>query len=821
MASVADEITPPPSSSSTSRSTHASPICRVGRLPWVRHTLAVLWIVAAALAVLGPALAHGPFLGAFDWLSKYGLSAHAGVVLHNRTNGDQIDTMMPWMDLAWTQVHHGQLPLWNPYNGLGMPLTFNWQSAPFSVPSIAGYLVPMRYAYDTAMLVTLVIAGTGTYVLGRVLHLCTLACIAAATMFELSGPLVGWIGWPHASVMAWAGWVFAAALMVVGGRHRARDVAFLALVLALSLYAGQPEIAIILALSLAVFLGVLLVMQGVQSKPVLRPIVDLLLAAIAGTALAAPLVLPAAQVTALSVRNTIGRGQALPARDLMHVISQGFNGLPFAGDQVFSDPMFFSEAAAYVGVIAVVLAVLAVAVRWRNPAVAALAAVAVVMAAIVFVPPVASLMNSLPGIGKVLWQRTLLPMAFAIAVLAGVGTDALVRGAEVQAVRRWLGLGFAVAAVLLGSVFIFGRGHLPALEATDRTSSLTWPIVQTATGLLVVGILAYLYRRPDRQRAAVAKLGDGGFGGDPSTLAFRNVRGFGSRAGRWEPRLRLGAGRWAALGLLACETAFLIMAGAPWFSSSSQSLTPNPAEVTLRHAVGSATVGVGAGDCGQLGILPNVNVAFRIHELDLYDPVVPSAYFQTLTALTGQLGGLSEYLNEFCPQVKTADVARRFGVAFVLEAGGVAGPAGSVFDRKVGDEYLYRIPGAGAATVTPEPPANGALAADAIGTPVPVVHPDPATWKVGTRSPSPQLLRLRLTDLPGWHATIDGRPVPLERFSGIMLQVRIPPGRHTVELHYWPEAFTVGLVLAACSAIGLTSALIIGRIRRVRDSASR
>jgi hypothetical protein len=802
--------------------------------PWVRHTAAILWMVALALAVLGPALAHGPFIGAFDWLSKYGLSAHPGVVLHNRTNGDQIDTMMPWMNLAWTQVHHGELPLWNPYGGLGMPLMFNWQSAPFSVPSLFGYLVPLRYAYDVALLVTLVIAGTGAYVLGRVLKLGMLACVAAGTMFELSGPLVGWIGWPHASVMSWAGWVFAAALLVVDGQRRARNVAFLAITLALTLYAGQPEIAIMLMLALAVFLGILLVIRGAHSKAVLRPIVDLVLAAIAGAALAAPLVLPAVQVTELSVRNSIGRGQALPVRDMMHVISQGFNGLPFVGDRVFGDPMFFSEAAAYVGVIAVVLAVMAAGMRWRRPEVAALAAVVVVMAAIVFVPPVASFMNALPGVGNVLWQRTLLPFAFACAILAGIGTDILVRDPGSQAVRRWLGAAFAAAGAILVAVFLLGRGRVPRLEAADRARSLVWPFVQTATGLIVVGVLAMLYRRRDHRREADATLGEvemdmanGALDVVPtpndsnsSMVTTATVVPGGSRDDARKLSLRLGAGRWAAVALLACETAFLITSGAPWFSSGSHSLTPTPAEVTLRQAVGSATVGVGAGGCGTLGILPDVNVAYRIHELDLYDPVIPSAYFQTLQSLTGQVGGLSEFLSEFCPQVKTVSVARRFGVAFVLEPRGVPGPVGAVFDRRIGNEDLYRVPGAGAATVTPEPKATGEPAPDAVGIPVPVVHPDPASWRVETSSIVPQVLRLRLTDVPGWHATIDGRSVPLERYSGIMLQVRVPAGRHLVELHYWPTSFSLGLFIAACSAIALTSAMVVGRLvhRRKPDS---
>ena len=49
---------------------------------------------------------------------------------------------------------------------------------------------------------------------------------------------------------------------------------------------------------------------------------------------------------------------------------------------------------------------------------------------------------------------------------------------------------------------------------------------------------------------------------------------------------------------------------------------------------------------------------------------------------------------------------------------------------------------------------------------------------------------------------------------GVMLQARIPPGRHVVELHYWPDTFNIGLVLAVCSAAGLTLAVVLERRRR-------
>ena len=152
----------------------------------------VAWVVVAGLALLAPMIFHGRVLGPFDLLSRIGLTKQSGVKIHSLEYGDVIDSLLPWSTMVWHQVHQGFLPLWNPYGGLGMPLAFNWQSAPFGVPNLISYLVPLQYAYTVSVLAMLMIAGTGAYLAGRVLKLGVLASAMAGTVFELSGPITGW-----------------------------------------------------------------------------------------------------------------------------------------------------------------------------------------------------------------------------------------------------------------------------------------------------------------------------------------------------------------------------------------------------------------------------------------------------------------------------------------------------------------------------------------------------------------------------------------------------------------------------------------------------
>ena len=277
-------------------------------------------------------------------------------------------------------------------------------------------------------------------------------------------------------------------------------------------------------------------------------------------------------------------------------------------------------------------------------------------------------------------------------------------------------------------------------------------------------------------------------------------------------------GHTVATALLLCETVFLITVGAPMLSSSPNYLAPTPGISALQKAVGTSIVGFGV-PCSvtpRLGILENVNDAYAVQEMAEYDPMIPEAYYtRDWQNETGEPGGVS-YSSNFCPVFQTASLARRFGVGYVLELQGFSGPVGSVYDMRVGNEKLYKIPGAAAATLVALPAGGGMPGVDAHGTPVSVTHPNPSAWKLETNSARTEMLRLRLTNIPGWHASIDGKPLKLLPYDTVMLQARVPAGSHTIELSYWPTRFSVGLVLAAGAVVGLVVVPMAGRRRRRR-----
>ena len=251
----------------------------------------------------------------------------------------------------------------------------------------------------------------------------------------------------------------------------------------------------------------------------MRPLVDLVVAGVAGAALGAPLLLPGTQVGGLSLRNFRGGqvslggpeqgGPSAAARTTSSTCcSRASTDLPVTGTPWFADRYIYIDTVAYVGVIAVVLAVLALAKRWRDPEVLTFGAITVVMAGLVFASPLVSFLDHLPfHLGGVLWYRAVAPMALGLAVLAGVGTDvARPLGLNAAMSGAGSGPGFAAAGLVLAALWLFGRGHLPPVEATFRAKSFIWPAVATAVGLGAFGV-AHLRRDRRAGRRPTRRVG--------------------------------------------------------------------------------------------------------------------------------------------------------------------------------------------------------------------------------------------------------------------------------------------------------------------------
>src|SRR5262249_2984393 len=65
---------------------------------------------------------------------------------------------------------------------------------------------------------------------------------------------------------------------------------------------------------------------------------------------------------------------------------------------------------------------------------------------------------------------------------------------------------------------------------------------------------------------------------------------------------------------------------------------------------------------------------------------------------------------------------------------------------------------------------------------------------------------------PGWRASLDGQPVPVELSDGVFQAIPVPVGAHTVKFEYSPSSVRVGAAISATALVAL--AIWLRRSRR-------
>jgi hypothetical protein len=436
------------------------------------------------------------------------------------------------------------------------------------------------------------------------------------------------------------------------------------------------------------------------------------------------------------------------------LVFQGWDGLPTNVGHYFSGINYYRDAG-YVGVVALVLAAAALVRCWKKPEVVSLVTLGFACFAILYFGPVARFVDLLPAVATVHWDRALIPLDFVLAVLAGRGLHEVLQslGENKSALRllAWIWGAAACVLALLFAYYLHVRGALPPGGSHERLWSFAWPWAQVSTGLIVTWYLLW--------------------------------RGHASPRG--------GRARTAGMVLLLVETGFLLWAGTPLWSSARQPFASTPGESRLQSLVGASRVGFAncpaINQFPSLGILPEANIAYRVSEFGFYDAIAPRGYYEEWSRITGQHIPVPP-TGVFCPSITTAAEARLFGVQYILEPIGVAGPRGTTFTVAFDGEGLYRVPDSSLASIArPGQADDQALV---------VTELNSTTWKVVLHTPRSSVVHLRFSNFPGWHATIDGSAVPLTSWSGFMQQARVPAGDHVLILQYKPGAFTLGLVVA-------------------------
>lgn len=748
--------------------------------------LGIAVVVVVALLYLSPAVKDGFSFGPTDLVSQVSVLTRALFpgMPHNHLAGDVGDQGVPWNAIDWRIVHHGSMPLWNATAGTGLPQLFNFESAALALPTLLGYLFPLSASFLVTVLGKLLIAGIGTYVCCRVLGTKAAGATLGGISFMLSGSFAGWLGWSISGPVAWSGFILAGIVLAYRSRRRARDLWLLALSVAFAIYGGFPEMYVVLGPALVGATGVAALVILLRDHGIAwRGLGRVLVGSVAGFALSAPLWLPGISVVKHSARAGKHLDGGLQPSLLHLVFVQGYYGLPIKGSVWFTNLSNYYESAAYLGIVAIVCAALGLVLCFRRPIVIglSLAGLGCLIACYDIFGGIGKTIFTDLGLGAVAVHRGLAVFEFCVAVVAGIGFDALLRRFSERKVQ--IVLFVILAAVSFEIVELWRWVDLPALDATDRAlrrSSLVWPT--WTTGMLIVVAL--------------------GFVAVPKRLEV----------------LR----RWVARGVAAlfvgAQGAFLVIAGV---GINSYFRNPFPTDAAVRTVERVVGTGMLAADtpnvncldlpparahkpCGVrlwmgYGFFPNVQGGYGVDELAMHDPIIPQRYFDAWPVPdAGQV--FKGNVGVFSPSITSVALARRYGVTAVLLPPGYPLPKGMnlVAEVPVGGKNL-----AGLATVPGS--ARFVFADPGASEPATVVsstQTNDATYEIDVDVPKTSTLILHITYFAGWHVTANGRPLRAVPYEG-MLAVRVPAGTTRISANYWPRTFTEGIVLAAFGVAGL------------------
>lgn len=380
------------------------------------------------------------------------------------------DVTLVWYPLAAafvSSVAQGSWPLWDPWRGFGKPLLADPNAMAAYPFTWLNLLLRLDVWFTWFLVAHGAFTGLGLYALGRRHALSRPAAFAAGAVWVASGPLLGLADlWHHYATASWLPWVLLAADRAYERPTPGRRVAWGA-ALGLAILAGSADMA---ALTLAVLALDLAVCRLEWRRPLAaanRAALRTGLAALVfGLALAAVQWLPALDLAVGSARTGLSEEERVPWS--LHPLSLLEIALPFRFrllPPVFADTQRLVDLqtgllySCYLGLPALALVAAGLAARTSRRAFLALLLLATLAVALGrYLPIYPALVAALPPLAMLRYPvKAMVGVGFAWALLAGFGVDAW-RSRESLGGRRFRlavalpTVGLAAAATALGLV---------------------------------------------------------------------------------------------------------------------------------------------------------------------------------------------------------------------------------------------------------------------------------------------------------------------------------------------------------------------------------
>jgi hypothetical protein len=743
-------------------------------------------------------------------------------------DGYDIPTYVAWLhQFSRESLLAGRLPLWNPHIYAGVPFLANPQTTVFYPPSWLYLAMPVAQAEKWMVALHIFAAGSFMFLFLRRVGLRQSSALLASLpwMFSSYFAARSWVG--HLTLMFTATWIPLALYCVerLITDRRWRWAVLTGLVMGVQLTAGGDQNCYYTGLAMAVYGAARLVGLGLGQprrfgwKDSLRLLGQVALAAVVAGGASAAQLLPTAEMAQHSDRAAVSFAFvsessfpftsaavfALPWSDGLHRIEFRTLGLNFNLNW---------ELAGYIGLLPLAAAMVSFCLR-KRPALAAVRAVLVLAAILMlgeFTPIYHWLFNHLPGIGFFrIPGRAVVLFVWAMCAMSGFGFDWLFDPTRTNwRTGRWRPAAIvALTALLVAAVLSIAFAHpmRPAIaafcEANIPVRFTDWPIARAIVVMLV-------------------------------TLAGLIALGKLNRRAAWVVVIAV-----IGLDLALARPVFPVRPWDPAREPAAQRMKDLQADLTRRVA------GPFRLDVCRTFAAPDAAMVDRVENVNGYWPLAVGRFYRYVHAMRNvpidakRHSQLSDDIySTNITQVPILNVAatvtcatqpdnyadyRLMSLESYLPRAWLADRVEQVAGES---EAMARMkqPGFDPANTVlleaaPRITLPAAAPASQPGDCVTVTQREGGGLNIRTQTAAERYLVISEVFYPGWQATMDGKPVAIERADSVIAALPLPAGSHEVEFFFDPLSVKLGLALTGATWLAagtMAGALAVAAVRNRR-----